>query len=229
MKIASTTLTPNTLTPLESKLVQFIISEIDENDLIKLRNKLFERYRLDASNTLEHYPTTKIVKRIKPQKHRYGNDEAFVEVFGDECLNSTSPKGEVYTLHKTGNLTLSHYLVNADETIRTAKHRREIAKKNTIIEPYTVDMWDENANAQIKASLHVAVLVKHQDAEPRHSMEPQGIFIEIPYSDWTGSHLLLRIDEFIRLYSVSTIEDLDFALPELKQAMRTEELSNSGE
>lgn len=59
MKIASTTFTPNTLTPLESKLVQFIISEIDENDLIKLRNKLFERYRLDARNTLEHYPTTK--------------------------------------------------------------------------------------------------------------------------------------------------------------------------
>lgn len=114
MKIASTTLTSNTLTPLETQLIQFIISEIDENDLIKLRNKLFERYRLDASNTLEHYPTPKIGKRIKPQKHRYGNDEAFVEVFGDACLNSTSPKGEVYTLHKTGNLTLSHYLVKAD-------------------------------------------------------------------------------------------------------------------
>ncbi len=188
----------NRLTDTQKRLCEYIQENLDAELLRTLKDKIFDRYVGDSALSLEHFPSTGTY--VKPHLHRYGTDEVFVDLFGEEVVRLTSPRGGMYTMFSQGDLSLSHYELQPNQKLRPAAHRKLIVKKNKTIEPYQSDWIDAEEVKEVAIhKIHAAIIIEHVSTSPEESVLPSEIYLEVPYSDWTGSHLVLKLSELIEL------------------------------
>ncbi|MCF2827097.1 MULTISPECIES: hypothetical protein [unclassified Pseudoalteromonas] len=204
----------------QQRIVKFIVDNLDKEVLEQLENAIHVEYARDVSYVLEHRPD--VANRAKPQMHRYAVDQVFVDMFGPDALQSTEPRGEYYTIYSNGAISMSHCEAHTDEKKRPAKHRKKMAKKNEVIEPLqlTFEHFDNTQKRAVDNTIHIALYTLHKSKVASDATEPEGIYVVVPYSDWTGYHLFVSLQLILGMYGNEELEAMeDMAMPALKDVM----------
>ncbi|MFM2478561.1 hypothetical protein [Celerinatantimonas sp. MCCC 1A17872] len=202
-----------------AQLMGFIAKNIECSFFERIREQIYIRYGI-AENFLTEQITHTPKGRLRPQMLRYLTDEVLAEVGGE--VRQTRPLGEHYLVSEHENIVISHVAVKANGRVRAAAHRKLLAMGNTILEPYTPDMFRDD-NEDIRGKLHVVIIVSQPESQAAQQGVPQGIFIAVPFSDWSGYHAWLSIDEMIEQYQSEDVQEADTAWPVLKIALQEQE------
>jgi len=123
---------------LKDRLVSFITENLKKELWDSLDENIREAYKsshIDASKLVNIDPT-----RMRAQNRRYYTDNAIAGIYAsvESKVHSTKPKGELYVVLQSGNITLSHIELHKNSLARKAKHRELLTKKNAIFESTSI-------------------------------------------------------------------------------------------
>ncbi|NSY35841.1 hypothetical protein DS891_20135 [Pseudoalteromonas sp. JC28] len=208
----------------EQKIVKFIVANIEKDVLENLDNAIHTEYARDVGYLMENRPH--VAHRLKPQLHRYAIDQIFIDHFGFEVLENTKPKGEFFTMYTNGSISLSHCEIHQGEKKRPVKHRKMMASKNEAIEPhqYSLGMFNDEQKEEFDKTIHIALYTVHKSKELSEATEPEGVYVAVPYSDWSGFHLFESLQLILGMYENEDLEAMeDMAFVELRDVMTDRE------
>lgn len=209
---------------LNSRLVRYITANVDRSLFLSMDDSIRTAYSKANLRTQEDFKNTN-PSRPRAQLRRYLIDDALAGALaeGQPSVLQTVPKGEQYVVVCSGNVTISHIELHENAWVRPAKHRRFLAKRNAILEPVTLDLF-EKSPPRLDEALHVVAVVIHPQPKAKNQSEPSEIFISVPYTDWTGFHLEIPIRELLQNYETDHNSNLvDEAWPTLRDDLRKEE------
>jgi len=207
------------MSDINTQLMGYIVKNVEQSFFTNIRDKIYIKYGISEDFLQENFLMTP-QGRLRPQIQRYMTDEALAEVGGD--LRHTNPKGEHYVVFDSGNIAVSHLAIKDGKKQRGAAHRKILSLSNTILEPFQPDMFNPDLK-DIRENLHVVILVVQPTSNSVQQGVPEGIYIVVPFSNWTGYHAWLPIDEMLSMYDLEEILELDGAWPTLKISLREEE------
>ena len=208
----------------KARLMNYITANVARDLFLSMEDAIRAAYAKANARALEDYRNINSA-RPRAQMRRYMIDDALAGALakGTPSVLQSFPKGEHYVVICSGNVTLSHIELHQHKWARPAKHRLFLAKKNAILEPTTLDMF-EPSRPDLQDSLHLVAVVLHPNIRNKNQSEPSAILISIPYSDWSGYHLELPLNEILIAYENSPGSDyVDEAWPTLRDDLRKAE------
>ncbi|MBE4575515.1 hypothetical protein BOO36_17065 [Vibrio navarrensis] len=207
------------MSDIQTQLMGYIVKNVEKSFFNGIRDKIYIQYGIAEDFLTEHFQLTP-KGRLRPQMCRYLTDEALAEVGGE--LRYTNPRGEHYLVADTGSVVISHLAVKDGKTQKEAVHRKLLSLGNKILEPFQPDMFKSDIE-DLREKLHVVIYVIQPNSASKQQGVPEGIFIAVPFSDWTDYHAWLSIDEMLSMYESEEILESDGAWPKLKIALRDRE------
>lgn len=135
----------------------------------------------------------------------------------------TSPKGHHYA-KVVSNTFVMGCIRDKSKHWNNAKHKKELAKLNEAVEPFTQDMFEA---CQVGSTLDKIFLVVTVTENPLQQNLPSISFI-VPYSDLSDFHLRASLDEIRAACHSNTLSSDDLEpLPFLKKRLGDIEGGNS--
>ena len=172
---------------LRERLIDHICASFDKEFFLSLEEAIYAAYlRADkvARENLKHITTVE----VRASNRRYFIDDALIDACESSGLEiswrDTTPKGGHFVVLNERNITLSHIETHQKSRIKKAKHRDMLARKNTILEPVQVDLYD-GAPPRLDTQLHVAVVTSHPPTAAQEQTMPEAVDVTIPFSDWS--------------------------------------------
>lgn len=221
--------------PLRKMLLSFLVQGLPKDFVEKVKTHVLSKYSAahwDAVNSIPDGP----ISRLRAQNRRYYLDQAMVNASREAGINhklmDADNKGEKYLLIRpTARLTVTHLEVKAGATIRRAKHRKQLARKNFVLEQKNYELFPNNEIflENFDEALHVIIEVNHPSSLQSQA-EPFAISIKIPYSTWDGYHFETTIDEFLGLYEDQELQEYqmpDEAWPKFRKDLVMSEKKDS--
>jgi len=212
----------------QQRVKAFITYHIEQTLWLALDENIRAAYAAadkDAKKLINIKPS-----RMRAQNRRYYVDNAIAGIHSphkaDVC--STDPKGEMYVLlqSETEKITLSHIEIHKGELPRSAKHRKLLAKKNSILESVNYDLF-KPIPPDLEDALHLVVIVEHPSPKQEDQATPEQILVAVPYSSWEGYHLAVPLSEMLSSYTDTSSEDhsemRDIAWPKLRRDLQEKE------
>lgn len=207
------------MSDIQTQLMGYIVKNVEKSFFDSIRDRIYIRYGIAEDFLTEHFQLTP-KGRLRPQMCRYLTDEALAEVGGE--LRYTNPRGEHYLVVDTGNIVISHLAVKDGKAQKDAAHRKLLSMGNKMLEPFQPDMFNSEME-DLREKLHVVVFVVQPNSTSNQQGVPEGIYIAVPFSNWTDYHAWLSIDEMLSMYESEEVLESDGAWPTLKIALRDRE------
>ncbi len=204
---------------LKERIVDYIKFQVDKGVFESVVEAVTESYAAADSVARDKIKNTNPT-RVRAQMRRYFTDDSMAGLFtnGMPTVHKTDPVGEHFVTLESGNVTISHIELKENEWARNAKHREGLASKNSILQPYNLDLFEEPP-PKTDDSLHIAILVLRPSSKEENQAEPVDILITVPHTDWRGYHLEIPIGLMISSYGELKPEAslTDGAWPSLKK------------
>lgn len=218
-----------TETELQERVYDFIVANLSKNIVETFRDEIMVKagkIELFLEENLSH--ASQIKSRARPQVQRYAFDDVLVGLGGE--IHSTTPKGEYYVVKEYEDILLTCFCHRENTPLRSAKHRKALSRGNQELNPQS-DLFGfgESEIEARKEKLHVVLLIQQGEEINEKPLESLSISVVIPYSDWTGFHYNVKLDDFLALYDKNEIieHQVDNAWPTIKSDLLEKELSEN--
>ncbi|MFG1498057.1 hypothetical protein ABMA57_15605 [Saccharospirillum sp. HFRX-1] len=211
-------------TQLQERIIRYITTNIDRSLFLSMDDSIRTAYAKANHRAEEDFKNTNPA-RPRAQLRRYMIDDALAGALseGQPSVEQTVPKGEHYVVVCSGNVTLSHIELHENALARPALHRKLMARKNEILEPFTFDLF-EAPPPRLDDALHVVAVVVHPRPTSEKQSEPSNILVSVPYTDWSGYHLEISMAEMLAKYEDDSSSDIiDSAWPMLRDDIKKAE------
>jgi hypothetical protein len=207
------------MSDIQNQLMGYIVKNVDKSFFSSIKEKIYIGYGI-TENFLKENLKLAPKARLRPQMNRYMTDEALAEAGAE--LRHTKPRGEHYLVLDTGTIAISHLAVKEGTKKRGAVHRLLLSMGNKVLEPFQPDMFDPTVE-DIRDKLHVVIFVIQPNSHSNLQGVPEDLYVAVPFSNWSGYHAWLSIDEMLNMYESEEILESDGAWPTLKISLRERE------
>lgn len=188
----------------KSRLLGFINAQIPETLARNIIDDLYAAYARSDTVAQEE------LQVMPPQRYRaYTRRELCNEVLARHGeVRHTDPQGELFGFLQSNALNMLVFCVDRGLSVRAAKYRYLLSQMNKVFSPVCPDLFDEQSEL-VHRSLHTCLMVvapNNQGADVKH---PESLLLTVPYCNYTGFHLMVDVDEWLRSYGEDAVDVQD--------------------